>query len=82
KGEHVRIGKNPLRIGLAMLIILLLIGGGGNYWYLHQSSSNNTQDGGNTQAISTYPDVIPASTAPFKAYNNTAGYRFTISYPI
>lgn len=73
--------KNPLRISLVVLIILLLIGGGaGVYWYLHQSNGN-AQDSGNTQAISIYPDVIPASTAPFKAYSNTEAYRFTVSYP-
>lgn len=73
-------GKTPFRIGLAVLIILLLIGGGGVYWYLHQSNGN-TQNSGNTQAISIYPDVIPASAAPFKPYNNTETYPFAISYP-
>lgn len=75
-------GKTSWRLGLTVLIILLLIGGGaGIYWYLQQSNSS-AQNGG-TQAISIYPDVIPASTASFKAYDNiNAGYHFTISYPV
>lgn len=74
-------GRTPLRIGLVILVILLLVGaGGGIYWYLHQTSSN-TQTMNTTSTTNTDSGVIPASTAPFKAFSNTEAYRFTVSYP-
>lgn len=48
----------------------------------YSSSYVQAQDGGPPLDVIMYPDVIPASTATFKTYNNNSNrYPFVVSYP-